>query len=32
MVEFNGGNYKVHTGPRGGKYIMHSGKKVYLEH
>jgi len=27
---FKGGNYTVHTGPRGGKYINHKGSKVYI--
>ena len=29
-VKYMGGNYKVYTGPRGGKYIMHKGSKVYI--
>jgi hypothetical protein len=29
-ITFEGGNYLVKTGPRGGKYIMHKGSKVYL--
>jgi hypothetical protein len=29
-VKYLGGNYKVHTGPRGGKYIIHQKSKVYI--
>ena len=29
-VKYMGGNYKVYTGPRGGKYIMHNKSKVYI--
>jgi hypothetical protein len=29
-VKYNGGNYKVQIGPRGGKFITHLGRKVYL--
>lgn len=29
-VKYLGGNYKVYTGPRGGKYIMHQKNKVYI--
>ena len=29
-IEYKGGNYLVKLGPRGGKYIMHKGEKVYL--
>ena len=28
--EYKGGNYTVHVGPRGGKYIMHKGSKIYI--
>ena len=28
---YNGGNYTVHIGPRGGKYIKCNGKKKYLD-
>jgi hypothetical protein len=28
--QYKGGNYKVYVGPRGGKYIMHKGSKVYI--
>jgi len=27
---YQGGNYDVHIGQRGGKYIMHKGNKVYI--
>jgi hypothetical protein len=27
---YKGGNYIVHTGPRGGRYINHKGSKVYI--
>lgn len=26
----NGGGNTIHTGPRGGKYIIHKNKKVYI--
>ena len=29
-VKYEGGSYVLHTGPRGGKFIMVKGKKVYL--
>lgn len=29
-VNYGGGVYKVHTGPRKGKYIKVRGTKVYL--
>jgi hypothetical protein len=29
--EFKGGNYPVHIGPKGGRYIMHNGSKVYIK-
>jgi len=29
-VLYKGGNYTVHKGPRGGKYINHKGQKVYI--
>ena len=31
QVTYNGGNYIVHIGPRGGKYIKCNGKKKYLD-
>lgn len=31
-VTYRGGNYKVHTGSRGGKYILVNDKKVYIKH
>jgi len=30
-VTYKGGNYKVQIGPRGGKYITHMGRKVYID-
>ena len=30
QIKYLGGNYVVHTGPRGGKYIKHLGNKVYI--
>ena len=30
MIEMGGGKHKVHTGPRGGKYIVRGGVKVYI--
>ena len=30
-VSFGSRNYKVRTGPKGGKYIMKKGKKVYIK-
>lgn len=30
-VQYNEGNYKVHTGPKGGKYILVKQEKVYLK-
>jgi hypothetical protein len=30
-VPYNGGSYVVRTGPKGGKYILAKGKKVYLK-
>ena len=30
IVEMGGGKHKVHTGPRGGKYIVRGGVKVYI--
>jgi hypothetical protein len=29
-IEMGGGKHKVHTGPRGGKYIVRGGVKVYI--
>lgn len=29
--EMEGGNVKVFTGPKGGKFIIRAGKKVYLD-
>jgi len=29
-IELGGGKYKVRVGPRGGKYVLRLGKKVYL--
>lgn len=31
MPEIEGGNIKVFTGPKGGKFVMRHGKKVYLD-
>ena len=28
--EYKGGNYPVHIGPKGGRYIMHKGSKIYI--
>lgn len=30
-VQYGGGYYKVHIGPKGGKYIKVKGNKVYLK-
>lgn len=30
VISYGGGKYKVHTGPRGGKYIMVKKQKVYV--
>jgi hypothetical protein len=29
-VEFEGGNIPVYTGPKGGKFVVRNGHKVYL--
>lgn len=29
-TNYNGRTYKVHTGPKGGRYILVKGKKVYV--
>ena len=30
MAEYKGGSYKVHQGPKGGRFIRVKGNKVYL--
>ena len=31
FFQMDGGNIKVFTGPKGGKFIIRSNKKVYLD-
>ncbi len=31
MREIEGGNITVYTGPKGGKFILKKGKKVYID-
>jgi hypothetical protein len=31
MPEIEGGNITVYTGPKGGKFILKKGKKVYVD-
>jgi hypothetical protein len=30
-AEFEGGNVPVYTGPKGGKFVVKNGRKVYLD-